>query len=209
MKSLLTELLKYHHVIWDWNGTLLADVEHNVRTMNVLLADTSLPEITIDQHREKFRFPVIEYYTELGFDTSPKSFLDLCEVFNANYDRGLQGCELVPGMKEVVLTLSKAGIEQSILSASKQDALERALDHFDMRDAFQYIFGVSDNTAHSKLERGRELISTAGIDSQRTVLVGDTTHDWEVGVALNVDVILVKHGHQSEQRLRSVHSKVV
>jgi phosphoglycolate phosphatase len=209
MHPLLSELTNYDHIIWDWNGTLLGDLTHNVRTMNALLDSAALPQITIDDHRKYFRFPVVDYYEILGFDTCPDSFILLCEEFNSRYNEGIANCELSPGIREVLLQLKVVNKTQSILSASKQDALENAVKHFELSDVFQYVFGIEDNMASSKLERGKQLMELSHIPSEATVLVGDTTHDLEVGNALGIDVILVDHGHQSIERLLAAHDRVI
>ena len=46
------------HIIWDWNGTILNDVEHAVMVMNTLLDEHQLPLIDRDYYREIFDFPV-------------------------------------------------------------------------------------------------------------------------------------------------------
>ena len=209
MHPLLSELERYDHIVWDWNGTLLGDLEHNVRTMNTMLDSAALPQITIEDHRQYFRFPVVDYYKILGFDTSPDNFVLLCEEFNTRYNEGIANCELSPGIREVLIQLKIANKSQSILSATKQDALENAVKHFGLSDVFQYVFGIEDNMASSKLERGKELLERMHIPNAATVLVGDTTHDLEVGNALGIDVILVDHGHQSLERLLAAHNRVI
>jgi len=55
---LLTEIQHKKHVVWDWNGTILDDVQHAVNTMNVLLDGHDLPLIDIVTYRQIFEFPV-------------------------------------------------------------------------------------------------------------------------------------------------------
>lgn len=209
MNLLLTELAHKRHIIWDWNGTLLDDLEHNVATMNWLLATEGLPTITVDHHRQHFGFPVNGYYDKLGFDTSPNTFRDLCEQFNNRFYGGLDRCSLTPGALEILDQVHAAGKRQSILSATEQLTLESAVHRFGIRHYFAHVFGIADAQASSKLDRGHQLLYASGIHADDTVLIGDTDHDLEVGNALGVDVILIDHGHQAIDRLRSIHHKVV
>jgi len=60
---------KYSHIIWDWNGTLLNDVEWCIKVMNQLLVQRSLPPISdVSAYYEVFCFPIIKYYKNLKFD---------------------------------------------------------------------------------------------------------------------------------------------
>jgi len=66
------------HVVWDWNGTLFDDLHTCVAVANQLLGEFDLPGLTgVDDYHAKFRFPIIEYYADLGFDTSPAGNFEL------------------------------------------------------------------------------------------------------------------------------------
>jgi phosphoglycolate phosphatase len=197
------------HIIWDWNGTLLADLEHNVRIVNRLLESAKLPPVTVERHRSLFGFPVIDYYLELGFQLTPQEYSEISIRFNREYEAGLHECDLAPGMRRLLTDLKQHGKIQSILSASKQSALEAALKQFGVFDIFDHIYGIEDYHASSKLDRGQALMRESVADPVHTVLVGDTDHDLEVGQALGVDVILVDHGHQSYERLIEKHPVVI
>ena len=68
MRSIHPYLIRKKHVIWDWNGTLLCDVDHAVQITNKLLLEENLPPTTVKNYKEIFSFPVIDYYRRLGFD---------------------------------------------------------------------------------------------------------------------------------------------
>ena len=65
--------MKYQHIIWDWNGTLLNDAWLFVDIMNGVLSNRKLPLITVDDYRKLFCFPVKDYYKKLGFDLENES----------------------------------------------------------------------------------------------------------------------------------------
>ena len=61
--------MRYERVFWDWNGTLLDDVEVCIESMNELLDEYGLPRLQgREQYHGVFGFPVSEYYRRLGFD---------------------------------------------------------------------------------------------------------------------------------------------
>lgn len=62
-------------VLWDWNGTLLDDVDLCVDALNRLLARFHYPQrYDKTQYREIFCFPVQDYYVRAGFDFSRTPF---------------------------------------------------------------------------------------------------------------------------------------
>ncbi|HET6513137.1 MAG TPA: HAD family hydrolase [Candidatus Kapabacteria bacterium] len=209
MLALLPIVQHKQHIIWDWNGTLLNDLEHNVATMNFLLEHEGLPAISEEQHRLHFGFPVKSYYEKLGFDTSSENFARLCTLFNDHYWSQLETCSLVDGAVELLRELSDMGKTQSLLSATEQSRLEQAVGRFGIADLFDHIVGIHDNQASGKLERARELLSRVDLPPENSVMIGDTDHDLEIGNELGIDVILVEHGHQHPERLRAMHHTVI
>ena len=197
------------HIVWDWNGTLLNDVDHAVLTVNTLLKEHSLPLVNSKEYREHFGFPVKNYYEMLGFDFSRESFESLCSRFVDRFMCGIHDLSLIPEMKSVLMTLHQEGFTQSILSATDQENLDSLISHFKLDSVFQFVFGVDNKLAGSKLERGRDLIRTSQISTSSTIIIGDTIHDLEVARELGVDVVLVGHGHQCPKRLRKHHDKVI
>ena len=101
--------MKYKHIIWDWNGTLLDDVHLTIEIVNTLLVDHNDLQLNINSYREVFDFPIIDYYTKVGFDFERESFESLCNRFIATYDTRVQECYLHTGAKATLSTLARKG----------------------------------------------------------------------------------------------------
>lgn len=204
------ELLKdKKHIVWDWNGTLLNDVDHAVSTMNQILAEHQLTPLVAQSYRQIFEFPVVNYYRALGFDFSVVPFEDLCHRFVGDFMNGFRTLPLVTGMQQLLQSLYDDGKKQSILSATDQASLDEMIDHFEIRHFFEFVFGIDNKLAGSKLQHGHQLLNLSGIQKSQTVLEGDTLHDLEVGTFLGIEVVLVGHGHQCAKKLSKYHDKVV
>lgn len=209
MKSILSHLEGKSHVIWDWNGTLLNDIDLMVEVIGELLDEHSLPRINREQYCELFGFPIKNYYRALGFNFDTVTFEHLSDKFMAGYRRGLPSTELHTGMKELLGAIHHSKISQSVLSAAQEVYLEEQLKHFGIRHFFDHVYGLSDYHAAGKLERGMDLMQQAGLPKESTLLIGDTDHDLEVGQALGIEVLLLADGHQSFRRLEPKHHKIL
>ena len=70
----------YTHIIWDWNGTLLDDVDWCVRSVNKMLEKRKKSRLkALCDYHNVFCFPIIEYYKNVGFDLDYESFEELAE----------------------------------------------------------------------------------------------------------------------------------
>ena len=114
-----------HTVIWDWNGTLLDDLEVSFSAINRVLTSNGYPPIRdLTAYREVFCFPVIEYYRRVGFDFALTPFEVLAQQFMDCYHPAAVRCALAPGALDTLRAVRELGVRQILLSASLQSHLE-------------------------------------------------------------------------------------
>lgn len=203
-------LQQYRHIIWDWNGTLLDDAWLSVEIINTLLSKRGLPVTDHQRYLREFDFPVRDYYQRMGFDFARQPYEELATEFIDLYDRRRGECRLQPHALEAVTSYAAAGLEQTILSASEQTRLEQMVAQFPALDGcFSRLIGVSDYYAVSKLAHGTRLIAALAHAPDEVVLIGDTTHDFEVAHAMGIACILVPSGHHPREKLARCRTRIV
>jgi phosphoglycolate phosphatase len=168
-----------------------------------------MPAIDHMQYQAVFDFPIIEYYKKLGFDFTHESFDQIAVEFVELYYPRVAECTLQAHASETIDWLYNSRIGQSVLSATHQAALEAVLDTFDLTEKFEYILGLDDHHARSKLDAGRELMRNLGLASDQVLLVGDTVHDCEVAHEIGIECILVPGGHHTLEKLTRTGAPVV
>ena len=60
-------MARYKNIVWDWNGTLLDDVAVGVDTLNEMLGRRALRLLSVEEYKDRFGFPVVEFYQKIGF----------------------------------------------------------------------------------------------------------------------------------------------
>lgn len=205
---LLKSIENKKHIIWDWNGTILNDVDYVVTLMNDILLECEMDAISKDRYKKIFEFPVRLYYDALGFDYNKRPFEQLCNDFVVRYMKGIHQCAPFKHVIPVLNEVSQSDKIQSVLSATDQASLDIMIKHYKFENTFDYTFGIKDKFAASKIERGHELMKKVNASPQDTLMIGDTLHDLEVGEELGIDVLLLDHGHQCGDKLRSRYSNV-
>lgn len=194
--------MKYQHLLWDWNGTILDDAWLCVEIMNEQLAQHQLPQLTLEKYAEVFRFPVRAYYQDLGFDFEITPFEQLSDAFIAQYEIRKFECPIRPETLSTLEGLAALGLSQSIVSASSQVSLHQIVQHYGLSDHFDAVRGLDNHHAHGKLEIGREWMSEGRIDPASVLLCGDTLHDHELAEDLGINCVLIYSGHQNLSRLQ-------
>lgn len=193
--------MKFDSIIWDWNGTLLSDVDIAVAIINQLLEVRALKPISQAHYLEVFTFPVRDYYEQIGFDLKNEPFDIPAFQFITSYNKAVQWCALHPEALPALQRLQNLGCRQFILSAMEQQQLEKTVAQNKISTFFEDLCGLNDHFATSKVDIGRNLIVSKRLNPESTLLIGDTIHDFEVAQAIGCNCILIANGHQSKKRL--------
>jgi len=188
-------------VIWDFNGTLLDDIDLVVRTVNGQLEKRGLGSLTVAEYRDVFGFPAEAYYRRLGVTFEEESMAELSADFFADYEPRLVDCSLHDGIGDALEDLAQAGLRQFVLSAMQERMLRETLEALGILGRFAAAYGLAHQEGDSKVSRGCELIADHAIDPATTLMVGDTAHDAEVAESLGLSCVLIARGHQSRTRL--------
>jgi phosphoglycolate phosphatase len=200
---------KYKHVIWDWNGTMLNDVELCVDIGNNLFRKKNIPLITVEKYKSIFTIPVKDYYVNAGFDFSEESFEVVGKEWMDEYEERKYECSLHESLISVMQKFNKNGIQQSVLSAYKQDNLNEMMKYFDLDKYLDHVVGLDNIYAASKVHLGKKLISLLGNGHGETLMIGDTTHDYDVAKEMGADCILISSGHQTYDKLSKTDAIVL
>lgn len=199
----------YDTIIWDWNGTLLDDLELSIKAVNVLLNERDLPLLTLDRYRDIFGFPVINYYEKAGFDFSKEPFEIPARQYVKLYASGESELKLFPDVVDTLSFFKDNNYRQIVLSAMKEDNLRKMISNAGISHFFDGIFGIKDNYAREKVSIGKQVVENLNLIPEKCLMIGDTLHDAEVAEQCGFDCILFSGGHVAKQRLETTGFKII
>lgn len=201
---------RIRHIVWDWNGTLLDDLDLCLTALHELSKPRGIPLVDRAAYRAAFTFPVVDYYKALGFDPSPEAFEKAAREWVQLYaDNVYTATALYDGARDTLERLRTAGVRQCLVSAHQHDMLLEAVEHFGLSGYFETVRGLGDHYAESKVELGRQWLAEIKPARDAVLLIGDTLHDFEVAGELGIGCVLVAQGHQSADRLRATGAPVL
>jgi len=187
-------------ILWDWNGTLLDDVQFAIDVRNTVFPRFGLPKIeSLAAYHEQFTFPVRVYYERAG--VTKENFE---AVANAWMDEYVARCDSVPLFADARYALgmfAENGFSQVVLSASKADTLRRQLQIAGILERFDAVLGLDHIYATDKTDLARNWLADHAVDPAACVLLGDTVHDAHVAGALGMGCVLIARGHMGKARL--------
>ncbi|MBE6573802.1 MAG: HAD family hydrolase [Ruminococcaceae bacterium] len=199
--------MKYTHILWDFNGTIIDDVATGMRSVNTLLERRGLPTVdTIEHYHSVFTFPITEYYINLGFDFDKEPFSEIAIEWTEQNEENIKKAPLHKGVTEALEFFKGKGIPQIILSATKRDMLINHIHGLGIYDYFDEFLGLDNIHAESKVAIGIEWMNAN--PEALPLMIGDTTHDSEVAEKIGCDCVLVARGHQSRETLLATGRRV-
>jgi phosphoglycolate phosphatase len=202
------DISKIKNIIWDFNGTILNDLDPIVEMVNEMMADRDLGSITREEYRDKVSFPVQPFYESLGFKTDEKSFLQLQNEFVAKYHEKMPQMGVYDGVKDLMATFKADGKHQYVLSALQDEILNGHVERLGVLEYMTALAGGKDRRAVGKLEEGRALFEKYQINPNETLMLGDTVMDSDFAKAVGCDCVLWDQGHQSRGRLENTEHPV-
>jgi phosphoglycolate phosphatase len=196
-------------IIWDWNGTLLDDLDLSLESVNVLLKERNIPTLSIEKYKDIFGFPVVDYYVKAGFDFEKEAFEVPAKQYVKLYAAGASELKLFPDVVDTLTFFKENNYRQIVLSAMKDDNLKLMIHNAEISHFFDGIFGIKDNYAREKVSLGKLVVENLKLNPAECLMIGDTLHDAEVAEQCGFNCILFSGGHVSKQRLETKGKKII
>lgn len=197
------------YIIFDFNGTIIDDVDCGRRCINQTMKDFKVnhEELSMDDYLHIFTFPVEDYYTKIGFDWNLYTFEQTGQCWFKYYNEGYRNCKVFDGIIDVLKKNHELGNKNVVLSASYLPHLIEQLKFFGIYEYFDEVVGIENIYGASKTDAALKFIKDK--NPKDCLLIGDTLHDKEVAELMGIDYVLVARGHQAKDVLLKETDKVV
>lgn len=194
--------MEYSHILWDFNGTILDDVDAGIRSANVLLSRRHRKTLdSVNSYQDLFCFPIIQYYRNLGLDMEKEPFEDLAVEWMEQYLLFSRDSKAYADTVELIFLLKNRKIPQIILSATEKTMLIDQLTGLGLISYFDELLALNNIHAYSKVDIAKEWVKK--VKPGNPVMIGDTVHDYEAAKEIGAACVLISNGHQSKERLKT------
>ncbi|MBM0228273.1 HAD family hydrolase [Micromonospora sp. ATA51] len=190
------------HLVWDWNGTLLDDLDLVVRATNVAFASAGGPAVSTDEHRVRFRRPIADYYAEmLGRAIDDEAFGRLDRIFHDAYRAELTSCALAADATAAIAAWPGS---QSLLSMWFHDELVPTVHTYGLTPHFTRVDGLRSTVGGGfKAQWLEKHLAELGLSGGAVVLIGDSLDDADAAESVGAACVLYTGGLSDPARLRA------
>lgn len=196
-------------IVFDWNGTILADTEASWMAANTTLKFFGAAEISLRRYRETTHFPVIHFYRLNGVDvdTLLKHKQESNDLFQTAYEKAAVKSRTRRGTRDLLKWVKKQGYGCIVLSNYLTERIEAHIVRLGLEGYFHHISAhecdgttILENT--TKAARLSDFMLKRGYKPHDTVIIGDSTEEPEIAHKLGLQSISVSGGYFDVRRLR-------
>ncbi|HLS87568.1 MAG TPA: HAD-IA family hydrolase [Burkholderiales bacterium] len=194
---------RYSLIVFDWDGTLIDSAGTIVECIQASARDMGLSVPAKEQASHVIGLGLYDSLRIAVPDLAPERYPD----FVAHYRRHFLSREdrmlLFPGIRDLLERLSRAPRRLAIATGKSRKGLDRALEAG--RLAAYFAASRCADETHPKPHPAMllELMEALEVPPERTLMIGDTSHDLQMAAAAGVDSVAVAYGAHPEEGLRA------
>lgn len=197
----------YQYIFFDLDGTLTDPREGITKSVQYALAKMGIDEPDLKKLEPFIGPPLVdslmEYY-DFTMEQAKKGVEYYREYFKP---KGLFQNAVFEGAPKLLASLKAHGRTVAIASSKPEPFVEQILDHFQIRQYFDYVCGSTlDETRTKKEEVIEELLRRIGIsdeEKKKVLMVGDRKHDVEGAACFGIPCLGVRMGFAAEGELEA------
>lgn len=189
------------HICFDLDGTLVDSKDTILESTKAALDQLNIKyKLSEDVFNNMIGKHFVDIFIELGIDNV--DFDKFISIYKALYFDFIDSSYLYNGVEEILKYLNKKQIKVSLLTTKGQDQAEKIIDHFNLRNSFNYIMGRRDGLAHKPSSEPLLFIcKDLQVEPAETLIVGDTELDIQCGKNAGAKTCGVIYGYRKKEQI--------
>lgn len=196
--------MRYRLIVFDWDGTLIDSAGAIAECIQEAARDLGLevPARERASHviglglRESLRIAVPGMPAERG--------MEFVAAYRRHFLAREDGMRLFPGADAMLEALRARGHLLAVATGKSRRGLDRALAASGLRACFAATRCADETTPKPDPAMLHELMQELDAPAERTLMIGDTSHDLGMAAAAGVDAVAVTYGAHAEEDLRAL-----
>jgi phosphoglycolate phosphatase len=193
---------RYDLLVFDWDGTLVDSAAHIVESIQAACRDLELPVPSDAQARYIIGLGLADAMAHLLPALPPARYPDVAERYRHHYTRGDQRVRLFEGAREGIERLHARGFLLGVATGKSRRGLDRALQDSGLRPFFCASRCADEGFPKPHPEMLLHLIEILSVSPERTLMIGDTSHDLEMARGAGVPAVAVAYGAHEAAHLK-------
>jgi len=192
---------RFDLVVFDWDGTLADSTTVIAESLQRACRDIGCAVPADVDARYVIGLGLADALRHVAPGLHPDRYPDLSARYRDHFLTREPQIPLFEGARELVDVLRERGHRVAVATGKTRKGLDRALAFHRMHDRFDATRCADEGRSKPDPEMLLHLLERLGVAPDRTVMVGDTTHDLEMAARAGVAAVGMTHGAHAADAL--------
>lgn len=192
---------RYDLIVFDWDGTLMDSAAAIVRAIQAASRDLGLPAPADADARHVIGLGLADALRHAVPGLAPERYPEMVERYRHHYLSRDHELVLFDGVEALIGDLAAAGHWLAVATGKSRVGLDRALGHSGLKERFHSSRCADECFSKPHPQMLEELMVEFGISPDRTLMIGDTSHDLQMAANAGVGALAVSYGAHPEEHL--------
>lgn len=194
---------RYDLIVFDWDGTLMDSAAAIVNAILAASRDLNLPEPPEARARHVIGLGLADALRHAVPELPERDYPRMVERYRHHYLSKDSELSLFPGVFEMLGDLAAAGRLLAVATGKSRLGLNRALEQSGLGALFHSTRCADECFSKPHPAMLEEIMDELGVARERTLMVGDTTHDLQMARNAGVAALAVAFGAHPLSALRT------
>ncbi len=196
---------RYDLLVFDWDGTLMDSTAVIAGSIQAACRDLALTVPSDEAARHVIGLGLVEAL-QLAVPEAPESMYEaLVARYRHHFLSQDQRIPLFHGARETILELHEQGYQLAIATGKSNMGLARVLESTGLAGYFHATRTADQTFSKPHPAMLLELMEELSVEAQRTLMIGDTTHDVQMAKNAGVDALAVGYGAHPPEQLQPLN----
>jgi len=196
-------------IVFDWDGTLMdstAMITHSIRAAS---ADLGLPVPSLERARHVIGLGLVEALQYAVPELKSEQYPQMVERYRHHYLARDHEAVLFEGVLDMLDGLRANGHQLAVATGKSRKGLDRALAVAELHSFFDATRTADETFSKPHPEMLLQLMDVLMVSPERTLMVGDTTHDLQLAINAGVASLGVSFGAHEVPALEALSPRAV
>lgn len=185
---------RFDLIVFDWDGTLFDSTALITRCIQAACVDAGLPRPPEQDAAYVIGLGLHDALQRVAPHASRDQVLLLAERYRHHYFSSQHELTLFPGVLDMLRSLRARHHWLAVATGKSRRGLDEALGHVELRQMFDATRTADETASKPHPLMLHELMQELGAEADRTLMVGDTTHDLQLAANAGAASLAVSYG---------------
>lgn len=193
----------YDLVVFDWDGTLMDSTGAIVKAIQAAARDIGVAPPEADRARYVIGLGLREALQHAVPELDASRYDDMINAYRHHYLSGDHELTLYSGVEDLLRGLQIEDRWLAVATGKSRVGLNRALTHSGLGAYFDITRTADETRGKPDPQMLHEIMDHFAVDPERTLMIGDTTHDLQMALNAGAHGLAITHGAHPVDALRS------